>query len=247
MDIPHRQELKPHTLLDEDSRYKKAKKIHAIINNFDEIKNNTFLEVGTGSGFIAAYFTNFFLEVNSVDVRDQRQTQKDIRFRQIDGTKLPFPDNYFDLVVSNHVIEHVGNRESQIEHLKEIFRVMKKEGIFYLAFPNKWRLIEPHYKLPLLSWFSSFYSDLYVRLSGKAEFYDCRPLSRSDALAILQSAGLNPHEVTLDAIRIYAKLESDNRFVKILASLPTLCFIPFKPWISTLIFVCRKDPRNSIQ
>jgi ubiquinone/menaquinone biosynthesis C-methylase UbiE len=52
----------------------------------------------------------------------------------ITGTHLPFADDSFDVVLSNHVIEHV---EDQGEHLKELRRVLREDGICYLATPNK--------------------------------------------------------------------------------------------------------------
>lgn len=233
-------DLKPHAILDEISRNKKAIKIHKIVERFGLANKEKFLEIGTGSGFIAAYFTKIFREVNTLDVKDQRQTRKNIGFQTIEGTKLPYQDKSFDLVVSNHVIEHVGTEEKQIEHLNEILRVLKKDGILYLAFPNRWRLMEPHYRLPLLSWFPQSISDFYVRISGKGEFYDCRPLSRSKAFELLSRSGFLAKEVTLTAISVYAEVEAKHPLLKFAASLPAWCYFPIKAWISTLIFVCRK-------
>ncbi|TGK04512.1 class I SAM-dependent methyltransferase [Leptospira selangorensis] len=237
-------DLKPHAVLDESSRYQKAKKIHLLTEKFGLHKKGTLLEVGTGSGFIAAYFTKIFSEVNSVDVNDQRQTIENIRFKKIEGTKLPFKKEYFDLVITNHVIEHVGNYENQIDHLKEISRVLKNDGMLYLAVPNRWRLIEPHYKLPLLSWLPRSLSDLYVRLSGEGDFYDCFPLSRSAAFSILKETGFEVKEATLEAIQIYAKIESQHPIIKFVTSLlPSWIYIPLMPWMPTLIFVCKKNLR----
>ncbi|TGK07884.1 class I SAM-dependent methyltransferase [Leptospira semungkisensis] len=236
-------ERKPHAILDEDSRYKKAKKIHVIVERFGPSKTGNFLEVGTGSGFIAAYFTKIFSKVNAIDVNDQRQTKENINFKLVSGTKLPFSDGYFDLAVSNHVIEHVGDYTSQLDHLSEIYRVLKKDGILYLAVPNRWRIIEPHYRLPLLSWFPRFLSDLYVKLTGKGKFYDCLPLSRNGAFEILQKSGYEVQEVTIDAIRIYGEVEAKNPIVKFIATLPRFFFLLFNPWIATLIFVCKKKSK----
>ena len=61
--------------------------------------------------------------------------------------KSPFDDNFFDIVISNHVIEHIA---SQQQHLSEIKRVLKHPGICYFATPNWYFPIEPHYKIPLI-------------------------------------------------------------------------------------------------
>ena len=61
-------------------------------------------------------------------------------------------DGSFDVVVSNHVVEHVGDREAQRTHLAELRRVLAADGLGYLATPTRWALVEPHFTVPLLSW-----------------------------------------------------------------------------------------------
>ena len=58
----------------------------------------------------------------AVDVVDERQTQDGFEFRLVSGTDTEFDDRSFDLIVSNHVIEHVGSGEDQFAHLTEIRR-----------------------------------------------------------------------------------------------------------------------------
>jgi ubiquinone/menaquinone biosynthesis C-methylase UbiE len=53
-----------------------------------------------------------------------------------DATKLPYNDNSFDLVTILHVIEHIKNDR---EALKEIYRVLKKEGTVLIVTPNESR------------------------------------------------------------------------------------------------------------
>lgn len=65
-----------------------------------------------------------------------------------DARDLPFPDNSFDYVVSNAVIEHVGGPEGARMMLEESARVAR---VGYLhTTPNRWFPIEPHVMLPLL-------------------------------------------------------------------------------------------------
>lgn len=51
-----------------------------------------------------------------------------------DISKLPFPDNTFDLITSNMVFEHLDNPEQQ---LREICRVLSKGGRLIFHTPNK--------------------------------------------------------------------------------------------------------------
>jgi SAM-dependent methyltransferase len=61
------------------------------------------------------------------------------------GGRLPWPDDTFDLVVSDQVFEHV---EPIVESIPEIERVVKPGGIHYHHFPAKevWR--EGHIGIP---------------------------------------------------------------------------------------------------
>ena len=44
---------------------------------------------------------------------------------KMDVQNIPFPDNSFDIVFCNHIMEHV---ESDLKALQELFRVLKPEG-----------------------------------------------------------------------------------------------------------------------
>ena len=47
--------------------------------------------------------------------------------------KWDYPDNYFDIVIASHIIEHVVNPDHLILEAK---RVLKKGGLFIVATPN---------------------------------------------------------------------------------------------------------------
>ena len=48
-----------------------------------------------------------------------------------EGNKLPYPDDYFDYIVSQSLLEHI-NKEDNIYLAKEIKRVLKPNGIYIL-------------------------------------------------------------------------------------------------------------------
>lgn len=66
-----------------------------------------------------------------------------------DGTQLPFPDQSFDLVFSNSVIEHVGSPARQRAFADEIRRVGKR---YWVQTPNYGFPIEPHLLTPFIHW-----------------------------------------------------------------------------------------------
>lgn len=63
-----------------------------------------------------------------------------------DPYKLPFENNYFDIIISDQVFEHVKDYNSTIS---EINRVLNSEGVCLNFFPSRYRIIEPHVKIPL--------------------------------------------------------------------------------------------------
>jgi SAM-dependent methyltransferase len=104
------------------------------------------------------------------------------------GTKLPFPDERFDFIISNHVIKHFAGRE-QHTHLAEIGRCLRDNGKLYIAVPNRWGLIDAHYRLPFLGWLPRQLAHGYLRLTRKADKYEWYPLSRRELLRLLQQQG----------------------------------------------------------
>lgn len=57
------------------------------------------------------------------------------------GEQLPFPPDYFDLILSHEVIEHVGDDRAA---MREIFRVLKPGGRLVLFCPNRGYPFETH-------------------------------------------------------------------------------------------------------
>lgn len=231
----------PHAVLDEPSRILKARKIVALLGEDRFADARKLLEVGCGSGVISSTLAKLGepeLSVIAVDVNDNRMVSEGYAFLKVEGTTLPFEDGSFDIVVSNHVIEHVGERADQLHHLEEIRRVLRPGGCVYLAVPNKWRLIEPHYRLPLLSWVPQRVADLYLRLVGRGERYDCVPLSRSEATVIFREAHFESSELTIEAVRSTLRIEyPDSRIAAVLAAwIPHFLLAALKPVLSTLIF-----------
>lgn len=160
-----------------EKRWVKAAKIQAVLDI--DLDGKELLDLGTGSGYLAEYFLECGAKVSAADTDGYRYSSR-APFYQIEGETLPFADASFDLVISNHVLEHVGDREAQEKNLAEIYRILRPGGTLYLGVPNKFEPIEPHYKLPLLGCLPKGVADFLVRkFRGGAE-YDCYPLSRNE-------------------------------------------------------------------
>jgi SAM-dependent methyltransferase len=78
-----------------------------------------------------------------------KQRYPDVNTVRYDGSVFPFEDKSFDIGWSNAVIEHVGNRECQLQFLKELCRTCKK---VYFTTPNRYFPYEVHTRYPLIHW-----------------------------------------------------------------------------------------------
>jgi len=80
------------------------------------------------------------------------------------GEQLPFADETFDLVVLDNVIEHVANQNAV---LREVLRVVKGDGLVYVACPNYLRWYEPHYKVGWIPLMPKLLGKWYLRIRGR--------------------------------------------------------------------------------
>lgn len=231
-----------HALSGKEGRRKKAEKIKSLLAPYMDFAGAKLLDVGGGAGWIA----HFLQEAGAVsvvtDVKDQRADGTEVSFAASKGTSLPFEDIKFDVVLYNHVIEHVGAEANQRAHLAEIKRVLKPDGVLYVSVPNKWALVENHYGLPFLSWLPKSLADRYMRLTGKASQFDCVPLSRSTLKSYLIDAGFHAEEVTLLAAKHALKHEvSPSWLGKIPFPLIKIAYIVLSPIISTITYIARQE------
>ncbi len=70
--------------------------------------------------------------ITSVDYQPQFYKKIDPRVQFADATQLPFTDNSFDLVIGNHIMEHIPDDAAA---MKEIYRVLKPGGRAVLQVP----------------------------------------------------------------------------------------------------------------
>lgn len=106
----------------------------SILSMAPEIKGN-ILDFGCGSKPYESLFVNASSYIG-VDIEisghDHRNSKVDFFY---DGKTLPFPDGYFDAVVSFEVFEHIFNID---EVFAEIKRVLKPNGQMLITVPFAW-------------------------------------------------------------------------------------------------------------
>jgi len=99
-------------------------------------QGNRLLEIGVGSGsFLKAAKAEGF-DVMGCDLSAPicRQVERESGIAMHCGFLSELPgDRPFDVVVMNHVLEHV---QHPVEFLQDVFRLLKPEGIVHIAVPN---------------------------------------------------------------------------------------------------------------
>ena len=57
-----------------------------------------------------------------MDLHDERMVKSGYSFHNVGDEQLPFEDDMLDVVLSNHIIEHMPNQESHISEIKDFLR-----------------------------------------------------------------------------------------------------------------------------
>jgi hypothetical protein len=91
-----------------------------------------------------------------------------------DGRSLPFPDNHFDIVFCNAVVEHVGTGTRQQQLIHELCRVGKRT---FITTPNSRFPIDSHTLIPFAHWFPTPVRFALYRLFGRASWADLNVLN----------------------------------------------------------------------
>jgi ubiquinone/menaquinone biosynthesis C-methylase UbiE len=163
-----------------DAAYKKSKvdKMLAVLRDagaISSVRGALALDIGCSRGFFTGGIAPHFERVLGMDidshalalaVRDD--PPKNVTYLLGDSLRLPLGDSSVDLVICNHVYEHVPDPRLLFA---EIYRVLKSGGMCYFGAASRLIPVEPHYHLPLLSWLPKPIANFYMRASGKGERY----------------------------------------------------------------------------
>lgn len=127
-------------LLEEQSPWW-AEHIHRYNEVLKIIKStDTLLDIACGTGFgsnilakKAAQVIGGDIDKTTIAENNTIYNKDNLTFQELDGTKLPFDDNTFDVLVSFETIEHTIHYD---EMIKEFKRVVKPTGKLFISTPN---------------------------------------------------------------------------------------------------------------
>jgi SAM-dependent methyltransferase len=156
-------------------------------------------DVGTGTGIIKKELerrTSKFIVGFELDIPFVVEKSGVVA---ADGCRLPVPDASFDLVLLNHIYEHVPDPGRLF---REAWRVLRPGGAAYVSAGSRFAVIEPHYRLPFLSWLPRRAADLYLRASGRGGTYEgVRFLAYRPLVRLMRAPGFEVRDITQTALR----------------------------------------------
>jgi SAM-dependent methyltransferase len=121
------------------------KSIFDALNRNMPLLNGKLLDVGCGKMPYKKYIlSNSNVQTyHGIDIKDALEYDDKVKPDFYwDGKKLPFADNSYDCIIATEVLEHLPNTNL---FLSEVYRVLKKEAVFFFTTPFFWNLHEvPH-------------------------------------------------------------------------------------------------------
>ncbi len=235
-------------MTDETGRRAKARKILAVVRHavgVADLGGMRALDIGCSAGFIADEIAAAGARTTGVDIDEPGLAQARARFgdrvdfRVARGENLPFPDASLDLVVFNHIYEHVVDPEAVVA---EIRRVLAPQGVLYLGVGHKHQILEPHYKLPFLSWLPQPAANRYMRLTGKGESYYERYYSRPALRRLV--AAFDVWDYTLPVLADPVAFAGGDLIPTWSARIPEPVLAAALPLVPTYIWVGFGSPRR---
>ena len=227
---------------DESARRRKAAKILAVLRHVlgrDDLSGLRVADIGCSQGFIADELAaagaeetyGVDIDVPGLSVAQQRFGER-VRFVCAAGEALPLADASVDVAVFNHIYEHVVDPEAV---LADIRRVLKPDGVLYLGLGNRLGIIEPHYKLPFLSYLPQGAADRYVRAFGRADHYYEQYRTRPGLRRLL--ADWHVLDYTLPVLAAPAAFAGDDQVPGPVSRLPEPALAAMLPLLPTYLWV----------
>ena len=204
-----------------------------VLDLLGDIKNEKVLDCGAGKGSFARKLIKKNAKVYACDI-DSRIFKLKIPFKRSDfNNKVPFNTSFFDKIVSIEVIEHL---ENPAIFIKELNRVLRKNGQLVLTTPN---IQNAKSKLQFL--FKSEFHWFQENEFGIQGSQHIHPLYWREIIFLLEKYGFKVDEITTNRAWGYTfyYANEDSLFKKI--NYKTFNFISDMLYRILSIFMIPKD------
>ncbi len=176
-----------------------TKSISCLMGRRPSLRGN-FLDLGSGTGAaIQLVKEKFDVQTYAVDYTEKLMDliEQKVDVVDLNHGKLPYEDNFFDAVLFTEVIEHLENHRSI---LKEIYRVVKPDGVLVMSTPN---ILNLKSRVRFLTYgFYNLFGPLHV---NESELHSTgghiNPVSYFYLVHSLLDAGFKEVELSIDKIQ----------------------------------------------
>jgi len=147
------------------------------------------LEIGCGEGNFSAQLVNkgietWAIEPNNLAVKKAKKKLYKVIKGTIDNKLDELPDNYFDVIILNDVLEHLLY---PWDDLKRIKNKLKKEGVVVTSIPNV------RYSKNVFNFF--FKKDWEYKESGILDATHFRFFTKKSIKSLYQKSGYSVHKI----------------------------------------------------
>ena len=160
------------------------RKIHADSNHLENLlqlmdirENKTYLDLGTGNGYIAfelakrfpsIFVTGLDIAEGAIETNTQIATQEhlvNVKFETYQGTNFPFPDGSFYGIISRYALHHFPNIRLSVN---EMGRTLESHGFVIISDPAP-------YDEDIVEFYNAFQA---LKQDGHVRAYKTEELSR---------------------------------------------------------------------
>lgn len=158
----------------------------------------TVVDLGAGTGLVLRQLERLAgRPIVGFDI-DRAFMEESDRMAVADLLRLPIAEGGLEFGIANHVYEHVADLDA---FFAEIARALAPGGAVYLTAGSKWAPIEPHYRIPTLSWWPEPIANRMLRWTGRGESYgDIRFTTHGRLVAAAARHGLALDDRTDEAL-----------------------------------------------
>ncbi len=107
--------------------------VEVVLSNLQHINCKNLLSLGAGTKGVSQMIETLGVDVYNVDIVIEKEDNKNIAFDLNSRAKLPYEDNFFDVVLCQEIIEHIHDPWSLISLAK---KVLKDDGYLIVTTPN---------------------------------------------------------------------------------------------------------------
>lgn len=170
-------QLKP-SMYENEVRVKKANKTILILKDYLKSTSKlTLVDIGSSTGIMTNEYAKYFKTVIGVDLDEQaviyaneKYGAENVRFISSPIEVVELPESSVDVVTCTQIYEHVP---SETILLDSIYKLLKPGGVCYFAASNRFKIIEPHYNLPFLSFLPKKVANVYIKIfTTHDEYYE---------------------------------------------------------------------------